>query len=132
MRNFTLLLIFAISALAIMAIAETPDDMVLDSCGDSKSAVAFPHTAHFEFGACVDCHHTSEGLTAETAADMTVETCVSCHLEPEEATTPACGEKSLKKNPYHINCVGCHKAYKKEHADTTAPTKCNACHPKEG
>jgi hypothetical protein len=132
MRNITLLMIFAISALAIVAIADVPEEIVIDACGEEKAPVAFPHKAHFEFAACVDCHHTSEGLTAETVADMTVETCFSCHAEPEDAETPKCSEKSTKKNPYHIRCVGCHKEYKKEHADTTAPTKCNACHPKEG
>jgi len=70
-------------------------------------------------------------VTAETVADMEVALCSSCHLEPEEAETPSCKEKSTKKNPFHISCVGCHKAAKKENAETTAPTKCNACHPKE-
>ena len=132
MRNITLLLILAVSALAIVAIAEVPEDIVIDGCQADKAPVAFPHKAHFEYAACVDCHHTSEGLTAETVADMTVETCASCHAEPEAAETPSCKEKSLKKNPYHISCVGCHKEYIKEHADSVAPKKCTACHPKEG
>jgi hypothetical protein len=57
---------------------------------------------------------------------MTVEACNTCHLEPEEETTPVCSQMSLKKNPYHINCVGCHKESGKE----AAPTKCDDCHPK--
>lgn len=130
MRKLILLAIIALSAVAIMAIAEVPEDIVIDACADAKTPVAFPHKAHFEFAACVDCHHTSEGLTAETVADMTVETCGSCHIEPEDADTPLCSEKSTKKNPYHINCIGCHKEFKKENAETTAPTKCTACHPK--
>ena len=132
MRNITLLMIFAIAALAITAIAEIPEDITIDACADTKAPVAFPHKAHFEYAACVDCHHTSEGLTLENAAEMEVASCASCHLEPEEAETPKCSEKSTKANPYHINCIGCHKEYIAEHADSPAPKKCNACHPKEG
>ena len=132
MRKLFLMTIIVLSAVAaLVAFAEIPEDITIDDCADTKSAVAFPHKAHFEFAACVDCHHTSEGLTAETAADMKVATCASCHVEPEKAETPKCSEKSTKSNPYHISCIGCHKTYKKEHADTTAPTKCAACHPKE-
>ncbi len=110
---------------------KVPENITIDGCKDAKSAVEFPHQAHFELAACVDCHHTSEGLTAETVAEMEVGTCGSCHIEPEDAETPLCSEKSSKKNPYHITCMGCHKATKKENADTKAPTKCTACHPKE-
>lgn len=133
MRKLFLMTIIVLSALAaLVAFAtEVPEDIVIDVCADTKAPVAFPHKAHFELAACVDCHHTSEGLTAETAADMEVASCASCHVEPEDAETPLCSEKSTKKNPYHINCITCHKTYKKEHADTTAPTKCAACHPKE-
>jgi len=132
----TLIVLTAFAALVAFAADETeapavPEDITIDGCMDTKAAVAFPHKAHFEFAACVDCHHTTEGLTAENFADMEIATCGTCHNEPEEAETPKCSEKSTKKNPYHINCIVCHKTYKKEHADTTAPTKCTACHPKE-
>jgi hypothetical protein len=132
MRKLFVTTIIALTALvAYFAFGgEIPENITLDACGDTKAAVEFPHKAHFEITTCVDCHHTSEGLTAETAADMKVETCTSCHLEPEKADTPKCSEKSLKKNPYHIQCVGCHKAEKKENAETKAPTKCTDCHPK--
>ena len=132
MRKFTVLGILAIMAAAtLVAFAEVPEDITIDGCKAEKTGVAFPHKAHFEYSDCVTCHHTSEGLTAETVADMTVETCFSCHAEPEKAETPSCKEKSLKKNPYHILCVGCHKEYIAEHADSPAPKKCTACHPKE-
>jgi hypothetical protein len=131
MRKLILMTIIALSAASLVAFAsEMPENITLDACADTKAAVEFPHTAHFELAACVDCHHTSEGLTAETVADMEVASCASCHLDPEEATTPSCKEKSLKKNPFHVLCVSCHKDAKKENADTKAPTKCNDCHPK--
>ena len=132
MRKLFLMTIIVLSVVAaLVAFAEVPEDMVLDACADTKAPVAFPHKAHFEFAACVDCHHTSEGLTAETVGDMEVPTCSSCHLEPEDAETPSCKEKSTKKNPFHISCIGCHKEYIKENPESTAPKKCAACHPKE-
>ena len=123
------LAVLAVST-ALVALAEIPENITIDACAVAKAPVEFPHKAHFELTDCVTCHHTSEGLTLETAADMEVASCGSCHIEPEKAETPLCSEKSLKKNPYHISCVGCHKETKKENADTTAPTKCTDCHPK--
>ena len=138
MRKLFLMTIIVLTALVTLVAFATehpeapalPEDITIDACVDTKAAVEFSHKAHFEFATCVDCHHTTEGLTAENFADMEIATCGSCHIEPEEAETPKCSEKSTKKNPYHLNCIVCHKAHKKEHADTTAPTKCTACHPK--
>jgi len=131
MSRFIVLSALAIMALAtLVAFADVPETITIDGCMDTKTAVEFPHKAHFEITECVTCHHTSEGLTAENVGEMEVATCGSCHIEPEEEGTPLCSEKSLKKNPYHIVCVTCHKAEKKENPDTTAPKKCTACHPK--
>ena len=66
----------------------------------------------------------------ENWAEMEVATCGSCHIDPEKAETPKCSNKKKKDNPYHINCIGCHKAAKAEDAEIKAPTKCTACHPK--
>ncbi len=119
---------------AFVAIAEPPEHITIDACASKKAPVEFPHQAHFEVTDCVTCHHTAEGLTLETAADMEVAACASCHAEPEKADTPLCSEKSLKKNPFHIACVGCHKTEKKaakaEGKDFKGPTSCKGCHPK--
>lgn len=104
---------------------DSPESIVIDDCAAKQSAVNFPHKAHQELTECVTCHHTQEGLTADS--DMEVQTCSSCHLEPEAEETPSCTEMSTKKNPFHIGCIGCHKESGKE----TAPTKCTDCHPKE-
>lgn len=104
--------------------AESPENITLDACGDKQAAVEFPHKVHQGLDECVTCHHTQEGLTADS--DVTVETCTSCHVEPADAATPDCAQMSLSKNPYHINCVGCHK----ESGAENAPTKCADCHPK--
>ncbi len=108
-----------------------PDVMTLDSCGEKKGLVEFPHTAHFEFSDCVTCHHTTEGLTLENVAETEVETCVSCHFEPADSDVPDCSSMSLKKNAYHISCVGCHKDMDTGEEAYAAPTRCNDCHAKD-
>ncbi len=116
-------MVFSVAGMAAMA-GEAPETATIDDCMDKKAAVEFPHQAHFEVTECTTCHHTSEGLTAD--AEMEVQACGACHVEPEADTTPACSQMSLKKNPYHLNCVGCHK----ESGQEAAPTKCDDCHPK--
>lgn len=128
----------ALSVLALMVAtaafvafaAELPENITIDDCADKKAPVEFPHKAHFAYGDCVTCHHTSEGLTLETAATMEVAACASCHNEPENAETPKCSEMSAKKNHYHIGCINCHKEAVAKNAESKAPTKCNDCHPK--
>jgi hypothetical protein len=104
---------------------ESPETIVIDDCASKQSPVTFPHKAHQELTQCVTCHHTQEGLTADS--DMEVKPCSACHLEPEAAETPKCSQMSTRKNPFHIACVGCHK----ESGKDTAPTGCFDCHPKK-
>lgn len=113
--------IIAVVCVAAMALAQEPTS-TLDACGEKKSAVSFPHEAHAAVAECTACHHTNEGLVA--GSDQKVDKCTVCHLNPEKAETPDCGSMSSKKNPYHINCVGCHKT------EAKGPTKCAECHPK--
>jgi len=111
--------------LAVVVIAaEPPESATIDDCVEKRAAVEFPHAAHFEVTECSACHHTQEDLTADSVGGMEVETCGTCHTTPEEATTPECSQMSLKKNPFHINCVSCHKE------QAAGPTKCDECHPK--
>ena len=111
MRKYALtgMFVLAMTAALVALAADVPETITIKECADKKAPVEFPHKAHFELAACVDCHHTSEGLTAETAATMDVATCGSCHIDPEKAETPKCSEMSAKKNPYHIGCIDCHK-----------------------
>ncbi len=118
-------LVFAMPTLAVTA-KDAPADVTIDVCAAKKSAVEFPHAAHFELTECATCHHTSDGIAADS--DMEVEACTSCHMDPEAAETPDCAQMSLSKNPYHITCVTCHK----ESGAEAAPTKCDGCHPKAG
>lgn len=124
MKKTTVLILLALVAVATLALAaqQPPDEVVIDAAADKQSAVTFPHAAHVERVAdCTTCHHTSEGLTMESAVE--VETCSACHLDPEEGV-PGMREMSLKKNPFHVQCVDCHKA------EEAGPTKCFDCHPK--
>lgn len=116
--------IVAMLVAGIVIAGEMPETVTIDDCADKKAAVEFPHAAHFEVTECTTCHHTSEGLTADTVGGMEVQACGACHTTPEEATTPECSQMSLKKNPFHISCVGCHKEA------GAGPQKCDECHPK--
>jgi hypothetical protein len=103
-----------------------PDEIVIEAAQNKRSAVVFPHGEHVErVESCDTCHHTNEGLVSEDDADAEVQGCVSCHLDPEEPDTPSMREMSIKKNPFHIACIDCHKEQEK------GPTKCDDCHPKE-
>ena len=108
---------------ALASLASMPEHISIDDCVNKKSATEFPHTAHFEHMECSACHHTQENLSIDSVDPA--KPCSDCHNEPEKAGTPGCSQMSLKKNPFHINCVSCHK----ERAE--GPTKCNDCHPKE-
>jgi hypothetical protein len=132
MRKLFLVGLIAAMALAVAALAaDMPEKVTIKDCAATKTAVEFNHKAHVATGAtCVKCHHTTEGLTAEKLATMTVAKCGSCHIKPEKAETPACSGKTMKDNPYHIGCVSCHKEAKLAKADTKAPTACTGCHPK--
>ena len=137
MRKFFLVILAVMAvSVALVAFAEDapkvciPENITIDQCATKKAPVEFSHKAHFEYATCVDCHHTSEGLTLENAAEMKVATCGSCHNAPEKPETPICSSASAKTNPYHINCIGCHKETVAKNAESKAPTKCTECHPK--
>jgi hypothetical protein len=93
---------------------DAPAKMVLDKCKKKKSGVVLTHEAHAKKYKieCKSCHHTGK----------TDKSCASCHAGKAQGKKPGCQEQSLKKNPYHINCVGCHKKKKK------GPKGCKDCH----
>jgi len=128
------LTIFAIAALAISGVAlagmatAPPESVTIDACMAKKSAVVFPHATHVGVTECATCHHTDEGITAES--EMEVAACTSCHQAPEGEGIPDCAQMSMSKNPYHITCLGCHKEKVAADAASPAPTKCDGCHPK--
>ena len=94
---------------------EIPENMTFEN---SRGPVAFPHVAHHELEyTCKTCHHN-------VAEDMDPpdKKCHDCHTADSEVTN---------QEAFHGNCRDCHKEYKKEHPDTSAPTSCSKCHVKE-
>jgi len=63
-------------------------------------------------------------LTKAQADKVDVKKCSQCHLDPKDKA-PTMREMSLTKNPFHIRCIGCHKAQKK------GPIVCTGCHVKK-
>lgn len=115
-----LLVVFAVASMAAVLMAvQIPENITLDKAQAKKPPVIFPHKSHAERIACDSCHHTQKGLTAETEK---VETCASCHLDPEKTEIPSMRQMSLTKNPFHILCINCHKQ------EAKGPTKCAECH----
>jgi hypothetical protein len=124
-----LVLSLALTGVVIAATAgEAPETTTIDDCVIKKAAVEFPHKMHADELECTTCHHTQEGLTAESTEEVLA--CGGCHNEPEDAETPICSQMSTSKNPFHITCVGCHKEKLAEDEAFAGPTKCTGCHPK--
>jgi len=109
---------------ATIALAGPPDMVKIDQAANKKPGVEFNHKAHMErVESCDTCHHMDKGLTADSDLSK-VQACSACHLKPEAADTPDMTQMSMKKNPFHMLCIDCHKTGGK------GPTKCNDCHKK--
>jgi hypothetical protein len=103
----------------------------------TRSAVAFPHSQHFDIN-CKTCHHEWSGDETDTLSCSTS----GCHDYTEMPSDKS--EAILYyKNAFHKSCIGCHKAIKTENRRKemtnlpvsgalakTGPTSCNGCHPK--
>jgi hypothetical protein len=121
-------LVFGVASVVIAKTAkEAPETIKIADCQAKKAAVDFPHAKHNKLE-CKTCHHNQEALKANT--DEVVKPCRDCHVNPEKAETPKCAEMSAAKNPFHISCVGCHKAELAKDATKKLPVKCEECHPK--
>jgi len=119
-----LLALVLVAAVAVVHAVEPPETVTIDEAANKKTPVTFPHAKHAKelVDSCTACHHKDEGLSLE--ADMEVRPCSTCHLDPESADMPGMREMSLKKNPFHMICIDCHKAEGK------GPKVCNDCHVK--
>lgn len=120
--------LLAATALFAATAKQMPDKVTIDDCKVKRAPVEFNHKMHAEANECKTCHHTQADLKA--GADVEVQSCGSCHLNPEKAETPKCTEMGMTKNPFHTLCVDCHKDTVKADATKKAPTKCDDCHPK--
>lgn len=129
MRNSMPKIMVALLAVALTAVAfagmatNPPETITLDKAQAKKTAVTFPHKAHFALvEKCATCHHTQEGLAE--GADVEVQPCSACHLDPTDPNAGSFREMSLSKNPFHKLCIDCHKTQAK------GPKTCNECHAK--
>ena len=123
--------VVGVGALGLLAVswADVPDQVTIEKCGTKRAPVTFDHAAHVKLeGDCTTCHHTDEGLTADSGTPP--KSCHECHFEPKE-DVPSCSEMSPSKNPFHKLCISCHKTAAQENESVNAPTKCDGCHPKE-
>lgn len=129
-------LIFAWS-FAVIA-ADAPDTISIKPALWSeltKGPVEFSHKKHnvdYKL-ACTECHHKYENGTNVWKQGDPVDKCEKCHTEPTitgEKKLTADQQKLNLKLAFHNNCIECHKTYKKDHPDTTAPVVCAKCHPK--
>jgi hypothetical protein len=115
--KITIIVVLMLTGMAVsatMIMAHHPTGVItIDESKNKKAPVAFPHGEHAEDIVCVTCHHTSEGEKVE-------EKCFDCHGQDPDAPDPSVS--SLKDNPFHSLCRGCHKD------KGVGPTSCNDCH----
>jgi hypothetical protein len=100
--------------------------ITIDGCKKKKPPVTFDHPAHVKAAKkkCETCHHKVEKAGKKVAPDKAK--CSDCHMKKQGEKLGTCQDKSKKKNPFHVQCIGCHKKAKAD----KAPTKCKGCHPK--
>ncbi len=113
--------------------------MAPESIEMELTSVQFPHATHFSYE-CYRCHHKWDGAT-EIKSCTTSE----CHDVLTAPKNPLKGgeytDESIKyyKYAYHEQCRPCHKDVRLQdsekssldEAESTAPTGCVECHPKD-
>jgi len=143
-------LVLIVSALGVAflfvgvhATQQAPDAVTMHSPvfeKHKKALVTFTHKKHnvdYKIP-CVDCHHVYKDDKNVWKEGDEVQKCMYCHSEAkapkaEEGAPKLSKAEKIKKYYYsaiHENCVGCHKALKKE-AKPTGPAACKECHPKQ-
>jgi hypothetical protein len=139
-----LMFILAVAAMSVVfvfavvnATQECPDTITMDSNvfpTHSKGLVTFSHKKHnADYKVpCTECHHVyADGKNTWKQGDA-VQECDACHSEAKApAGAKMSKEEKIQKYYYsaiHENCLGCHKALKKE-GKPTGPTSCKGCHP---
>jgi hypothetical protein len=118
--SWTLPALFGVAALLASAGLEAkkpPDKVVVKACVKKKSPVTFSHVGHVKKLKikCATCHHKKDAKQFSCSS-------AKCHAGKAKDKVPGCAEMSKKKNPYHLQCIGCHKKKKK------GPAKCKGCH----
>ncbi len=122
-KNSTLAVLFVTFVVSTLLAHHGPKTIKIDAAAAKQPGVTFNHDKHATslVSKCETCHHMNKGLTA--SADNDVKKCSTCHLNPK-GDAPNMATMSMKDNPFHIRCIGCHKEQKK------GPTVCKQCHVK--
>jgi len=124
-RVLSILLSVAFCLIATIALAvKVPEKVTVGEAAKKQTPVTFDHAKHATtlVKTCDTCHHDQKGLTKDAKTE--VKKCSACHLDPKDKAT-SMRDMALTKNPFHVRCVGCHKAEKK------GPIACTGCHPKK-
>jgi hypothetical protein len=126
---------------SVVAAADMPDQVSLDTMVKYFDSVEFDHAMHTELGEdCSACHHHTTGTGTSD------ERCISCHAESEAVADVSCRschvaarfsadqinivssnvylyhiDKPGLKAAYHWSCVSCHE-------QMDGPTGCQDCH----
>ena len=133
MRKLVLMTIIVLTALAALVAYRrgSRETIVIDACADTKAAGRVPPQGPLRIDRLrgLPSHLRRPDRRDRRRHGSRHLRVLPCRAR--KGRNAHCSEKSTKKNPYHITCIGCHKEDKKENADTTAPTKCTACHPKD-
>jgi len=141
------MIVLAVAVLSVVflfamvnATQQAADTMTMESqvfTKHTKGLVTFSHKKHntdYKLP-CTECHHAyTDGKNTWKEGDA-VQKCDACHTEAKAPTgadapklSPAEKIQKYYFSAIHENCVGCHKALKKE-AKPTGPTSCKECHP---
>ena len=122
-RLFVALSVIAMMGIGLVVAAKDPPTTTnIPKCGKTKGPVSFNHKKHVKDYkiACSHCHHLAADKKQKKDA---YKPCAACHSGKAGGKKKSgCAEKSLKKNTYHLQCVGCHKKLKK------GPRGCRKCH----
>jgi len=154
MSRALILTVVAVIGLAVMGsglfAADVPDVIQMKDpiySAHTRGIVSFTHTKHYaDYGiSCGECHHDDKGQPlADLKTGDTTHRCSECHSKPGDV--PRTALKDLAEDAktkltleyhagaMHLNCIGCHKDWNKEHGKRGpegAPISCNDCHPKE-
>jgi c(7)-type cytochrome triheme protein len=88
----------------------------------SRPAVYFSHENHMDSYDCLDCHHDYQNgenvLDEDDLEGGKSAKCASCHSKKASIDL---------ETAYHRECMGCHRRFNKQEADT-APITCQDCH----
>lgn len=116
---------FVLSSTAVSK--KPPANIVIKACQKKKTPTKYSHKLHVtklkKHGVkCKTCHHKKSKVKSCSSA--------KCHAKKQKGVD-SCFSKSTKKNPYHKQCIGCHKKMKGTKGLKNGPTKCKGCHPKK-